>query len=91
MSSFAAFALLVVRSDRENMDGMTKQKFEFLCRRVLVPEMNKAMRRHMTSRNLLRETVAAFDNRLSELTADLGNQAAATNRRLDNIASLLRK
>ena len=70
---------------------MTKQKFEFLCRRVLVPEMKKAMHRHMTSRKLLRELMAAFDGRLDALRGDLEDHAVGINKRLDQIASALRK
>ena len=73
------------------MTPMTKQRFEFLCRRVLVPEMNKAMRRHMTSRKLLRELMAAIDSRLESLRGDAETHTVAICKRLDQIAAAMRK
>ena len=70
---------------------MKKQKFEFLCRTVLVPEMNKAMRRHITSRKLLRELIEAVDRRLGVLAAELANESVRLGKKLDQIVQLLRK
>ena len=70
---------------------MKKQKFEFLCRTVLIPQLNKVLRRHMTSRKFLQELLEALDQRLNVFAAELSNESVRLGKILDQIVQLLRK
>jgi hypothetical protein len=70
---------------------MTTSKFRALCKKILIPEIESALRRHAASRQLIVDLTTVLERHFAGLAKATDDEVAKMNVKLDEMLARLRK
>jgi hypothetical protein len=71
------------------MKGMTNAKIKALCEKILVPEIESALRRYTASPQLMKDFMDVIDRHFTGLAAAIDDEMFRVHDKLDSIIALL--